>query len=176
MVNITRQKLITTIHLDFGVRAFFTSPEYQQLAIVTFFKLIGIKEEDAESRLVEQVKKTCRDFVDQLRKKWKSPKIKYHLDRLEEQQKDWLNRRFEIPYLDEVSKPKAEEKPRDEEESTDEAPGPSFQVTTNEAQPPPAKKQKLSFLERVRVNFCCFQTVASSVATLVRKLFHFKFR
>ena len=87
-------------------------------------------------------------FVAKLKQKWTS--ANRHMERFEEQCEEWLNGRFQIPYLDEVSKSKA---PEDEEPPAAEAPGPSFLVTNQEDQPPPAKKQKVTFLEKVRSKF-----------------------
>ena len=146
MVNFTRQNLISRTNIDYGPRAHFTSPEYLNLVTVTFYTLLGIKEENADPKLVEQIKNACKQFVKQLRKKWKNPKVNYHLERFEEMYDDWLKTRFEIPYLDEISKPQVQEE--ETPSAAAETPGPSFQEE-QEVKPPPAKKQKLSFLEKV---------------------------
>ena len=144
MVNITRRQLMTRIYRDYGDGANFGSSEYLGCAIKTFYRLLGINQEEAHPTLVNQVKTACKRFVDSLRIKWKSRQVQHHLDRLEEIHKTWLTTKFVIPHLDEVPKVQTEEEP------SDAAPGPSVQVTTSEDQPPPpAKKQKLSFLEKV---------------------------
>ena len=146
MVNITRQQLMTRIYRDYGDGANFGSPVYLDCAITTFYKLLGINQEEANPTLAQQVKTACKLFVDALRAKWTSKRVQRHLDRLEEFHKAWLTTKFVIPHLDEIPKIQTQEEPSEEAE----APGPSFQVTTQEDDlPPPAKKQKLSFLEKV---------------------------
>ena len=132
------------IYLDHGDGANFGSPLYLGLAITTFYKLLGIDQDGADPTLVNQVKTACKRFVDRLRTKWNSRQVHHHLNRLEDIHKTWLTTKFVIPHLDET--PKIQEEPSEEAEAA----GPSFQVTTQEDDlPPPAKKQKLSFLEKV---------------------------
>ena len=136
----------------------FLVPQYRVMALNTFYVLLGIQQETADPRLAKEVKKIVDDFVDKLRRKWTGPKVRSHLNRFEEVHSTWLQQKFVVRYLDEVSKndQPQEEEDDDEEEQDNVLPGPSVQPTVQpddgNPQPPPAKKRKtssLSFLEKV---------------------------
>ena len=143
MVNFTRKNLLSRIILDYNEAAYFANPEFKDMAVTTFFILLGKEEKDVDATLSRQVRNVCKDFVDELRKKWRGPKVNQHLDRLEQYHSQWLKTNFKIPYLDEIPKiSAAQEEPQASQ-------NPIFQPEPTECKPPSPKRQKTSFLDKV---------------------------
>ena len=153
MVNITKENVIRRIYLDYGESSFVV-PGYLFMVRTTLYKLLEVKEEDAESKLSQDISKVSKNFVDQLRKRWNKPKVQGHLDRFEKENGPWLKTNFLIPYYDEVPKASASAQTESESETEPEQQGPIFQP--DPPKPPSPKKQKPSFdsfLDKVRIYF-----------------------
>lgn len=160
MVNFTRRNLFTRMKLDFGNLASPNSENFTEMAMTTFFVLLGVNKDTAAQPLLVEVKEICQAFTSAFRTKWNSPKVRKHYDRFEKEHKEFLDRNFKVKYFDEP-------KPKPQEAGTASSSGsqnpPNILPTPT---PPPAKKprvepvknEEVPFLEKVST---CNNTIAN---------------
>ena len=157
VVNFTRRNLMSRILIDFvqdGNKIL--SDNYPEMAVVSFFHLLGVAKEEADPQLVTEVKDACGEFVTELRRRWKSSRVARHKNLLEKYHGSFLDGSFSIPFLE----PKKPTVPSGEDQAApvqnQQPPAPNVTVQDNPTAPgpsqPPSKQAKkdVPFLERVR--------------------------
>ena len=154
MVNFTRKNLLTRIQIDFGQEAKIQSDNYVVMAEVSFFNLLGIQKDNADPKLVEDVKFICGQFAKVVRRKWRTREISRHYDRLLNDNGPFFSEYFHVPFLD---KKATVPEPNPETQEPDEVGEPSSSTTGHK--PAKARKSKaqedLPFEEKVIVLLFC---------------------